>query len=213
MTTPSFEAVSSDTGDGTTGDFTGPVVTDANYAIITHHWLRADAAPTGHWCKFDNIDCVLIGSHIVVDGDNRWGILMWEHPNPGSEGAITMGWTESGGYWVNGCCTYKDVGLIDPHGTLTKASGDGTAISVTVVSDINQLVIDAAVQNSGSAIAGAGQTERLEVHDTAVLGMGSDEPGAASVVMSWTGSEARAWVSMGVPLKPHVPGNQVLIFA
>lgn len=105
--------------------------------------------------------------------------------------------------------TYTDVDQTTPRGTDVGASNpDGspsTTPSVDAASASGELVVDAVrTFNSTTTITvGAGQTSRVERE--AFSGNGpsvgaSDEPGAASVTMSWTADAACNWAIIAVPL-------------
>lgn len=204
MIAPTYESRSSASGAGTQANFTSPAVTNANYAIITIHWQRNTAPASGYHCTFDGVECTLITSRAYTSGSNYWGVLMYKHPNPGSSKAVHLSWTQSGGYWVACCSTYKDVGLNDPHGSPNTSAGKSTSPGLSVSSAVGERVIDAGSQNVTSAVAGGGQTRRLHHHDSNTLGFTSDEPGAAgNTSMNWTTNYSRDWVLVGVSLRGY----------
>lgn len=93
--------------------------------------------------------------------------------------------------------SYSNVDQVAPLGTpVTDSGGAGTSTnpSVTVSSATGKLVIDSVLMRGGNALsAGASQTERVHVDDGGIAGFdlaGSDEAGAASVVMDWTTDDA-----------------------
>lgn len=103
-------------------------------------------------------------------------------------------------------------------GTAAKANGTGTTPSVVATSAAGELVIDAL----GLYIAGANptltvdgsQTENAQDRSTNgggsnVKGGSSREAGAASVTMSWSNADSRAWAIVAVGVKP-VPAAQTV---
>ncbi|WP_461175385.1 DUF4347 domain-containing protein, partial [Uliginosibacterium flavum] len=105
-----------------------------------------------------------------------------------------------------GASSYFNVDQTATFGTVAKATGTGTAVSVNVVSASGDLVIDAIAtrQQTSNPSTGAGQTQRWTntcgVSSADPLGAGSSEAGAASVTMSWTLSGSQEWATLGVSL-------------
>lgn len=207
---PVFEAKTDGVDDTVTSvTFTSPAVTDATIAIVTLCWERDGSVITSPSATFDGNACTLIDDQSVGSAP-YWGVIMWYYPNPGSAKEIVISWTNTA-HCVGACRNYKGVGTGNPIGTAVTATGNSLTPSVNVSSASGEMVVDIAVQNTASATAGAGQTERLETHNSAVLAMGSEEAGAASVTMSWTTLNSREWAILGVPLKPALAGNQVIM--
>lgn len=214
MPIPAFEAETHDNAQTAASvTFTSPAIVDANFALVLLVYERDSANIESPSATFDGVACTYIDWNWVEVSDNYWGVVMWYVENPGSAKEVVISWTNNAQIGNGVCCTYTIVRIGDPIGTVAKATGTGTAISVEVASQVNDLVVDAASQNTDSATVGAGQTERVNYYVTAARAMVSDEPGAAAVTMSWATGDARGWATMGVPLKPQLPGSQVLIFA
>ena len=210
MSAPVFEAVTSGVVDNAiTKTIVSPAIIAANFALISLHWERDATIITNIGVTFDGNGCTHIGSR-NAGGAPWWGISMWYYANPGDQKNVVASWTNIANGVVLACRNYTRVGR-DPIRTFASADGNGVAIAVNVASVVGELVVDAAVQNTDAAAAGAGQTERLETHDTAVLGMGSEEAGATTVAMTWTGNHARIWVTGGVSLKPILGATQAII--
>ncbi len=132
--------------------------------------------------------------------------------NPTAKTAImrvTLSTTDSDGTFV-AVSSFTGVDQTTPLGTpVTAASGSGSP-TVTVSAATGDLVVDfmATKETSGNKTAGSGQTEIWDgVGPPDADGAGSTKPGAASVVMSWTGV-TEEWATIGVPLKP-APGGPV----
>jgi hypothetical protein len=126
---------------------------------------------------------------------------------------------------ASGCVTYTGVDQSTPHGTPATAKGDSAAVSVTVTSGTDKVVIDATSIRTGTTTvtAGAGQTERVERQSAAGVGnttMGmSSEDGASSVVMTWAVDDttSKVWTTIGVSLNGAAftppTGNQLTVCA
>lgn len=133
-------------------------------------------------------------------------------------GANTIAFTLAGAQ-SEVCCvasSYTGVDQSVPVGTHQSAGGtSATAAAPAVSSAAGELVVDGVFGADTNLIAvGAGQTMRQEAEDSG-NGFGaagtSDEPGAASVTMSWainTGLAASpSWAIIAVPLKPAGVGG------
>lgn len=118
-------------------------------------------------------------------------------PPSGAQNVIAS-WTGSQSGWMH-TRTYTGVDQSTPKGTPVTATGTSTTPSVTATSAVGELVVDVTTANAALTI-GAGQTSRY-IETTVVATGGSEEAGAASVVMSWSQASA-AWASVAVPLKP-----------
>ena len=93
-----------------------------------------------------------------------------------------------------------------PLGVQVMASGNSNTPSRTVVSEADEVVIDACSVASvaGDTIAvGAGQTTIFNQNNVVGLMYGTSyEPGTALNTMSWTLNNARIWSTLAVALKP-----------
>lgn len=103
--------------------------------------------------------------------------------------------------------SYTGVDQTTPLGALASASGYTTTATVNVSSASAELVSDMGVCMSAGAtlVVGADQTSRYEL-DTGESGIAafgfSDEAGASSVTMSWSGWVTDYWMIGAVPIKP-----------
>ena len=127
---------------------------------------------------------------------------------------LYVSWPSNQDETAIGGASYTGVDQTTPLGTQASATGApiSTAATVDVSSAAGELVVDvvAFLDNSGnitSLTAGAGQTARVDIDlvgglDFESFGM-SEEAGAATVTMSWTGTGTNTgWTIKGVPLKP-----------
>jgi hypothetical protein len=78
---------------------------------------------------------------------------------------------------------------------VNSAAGTGTALSTSITSATNELIIDVAdVSNAGPTMTpGGGQTQIGSTTNTSISGAISRKPGTASTTMSWTSSVSAAW--------------------
>lgn len=111
-----------------------------------------------------------------------------------------------------GAVSFTGVNQTTPY-ALTIASGDSNLVTNTVSSATNELVVDmVAVRTALTTIsAGTGQTQHYNqyaVASTIPIGASSREPGAASVVMSWSvdDGQPKKWTSHGFAMKPIPDG-------
>ena len=95
---------------------------------------------------------------------------------------------------------YSTVNQSVPHGTVVKTANNSTSISVDVASATGELVVDLVHVYNVTPGVGAGQTQRSAKSGTRARLGTSDEPGAATVTMSWTTNQAA--ILIAVPLKP-----------
>lgn len=115
---------------------------------------------------------------------------------------------------TGGAVSYKNVNQAASFGAVVKTAsffGPTNSASINVNSAANELVIDLIVVDddvSGFTV-GAGQTKRWSRQTTSAFGgltaANSDEPGAASVTMSWSWIGNEVWVILAVPLRPSPP--------
>jgi len=134
---------------------------------------------------------------------------LWYLVNPNSGAAnVSVAW--SGTHDVAaGAAAYSGVDQITSFGTVVEeyTTNDG---SINVSSAADELVVDVTSSSANNdLIAGTGQTERYNpITSFAPTVAASDEAGAASVTMSWTGYTAYS-SNIGVALKPASGGTPV----
>lgn len=83
----------------------------------------------------------------------------------------------------------------------TFALGTSTAPTTTISSAVDDLVIDILAHVDASAAVGAGQSVILQ--NAADDARSSQEPGAASVTMSWTLGSSVGWIIAALSIKPR----------
>jgi hypothetical protein len=140
-------------------------------------------------------------SNIGVISSELWYLV---NPASGTHDVIVTA-SESVLNLAAGGMSYTGVDQANPLGTYASATGFSNAMSVDVSSAVNELVVDSVAVWTGlvaAPSAGAGQTQRWNVYQNSASGAGSDEPGAATVTMSWSTTGIRYWAIGGVSLKP-----------
>lgn len=120
---------------------------------------------------------------------------------PDGTRSIVVTYATSPSYHTIHAGFYRGVNTVTPFGAAVKNVGTSTTPSSTVASATNELVIDVVATPGLLSAIGGGQTSRLAASNGTRTELGSDEPGAASTVMSWTIASA-PWVSMAMALKP-----------
>jgi len=162
---------------------------------------------------YGGVNLVFVGTDInTTAGGIRTYLYHLVDPKSGANN-IVVSYT---GNVVNGVLAVSRTG-VDPNnpiGTMVSADSSGGALTVGASSGDGELVIDSAgaVQdNPGTLNVGALQTMRVRQGTTAsfnISGGISDEPGQASVTMSWTATSSNplGWAIVAVPLKPKVGG-------
>ncbi len=103
---------------------------------------------------------------------------------------------------VIGATSWTGVNQTTPLGTLSTANGNSGTASVNVASATGEVVVDVAANiDAGLLTVGPGQTQHWNRNDVDVTGGHSNEPGAATVTMSWA-MPSDFWAIVAVPLKP-----------
>ena len=151
----------------------------------------------------------------VVHSGGKPRVEVWRliAPPTGSNNvAVTLSGGNSDKVTV-GAITYNGVNQTTPIDGVTSAQGYSTSASVTVVSQVGDLVQDAmAAISAGASSIGSGQTQRYsrEMGGSGAsnhFGVASTEPGATSVPMSWSLTESKEWVIVGFNINPSVVNN------
>ena len=148
-----------------------------------------------------------------IDGQTHssvWRIEHWYYiaPATGSSAVVATFDSDPKNSITMRVSSYCDTHQTVPIGTPAKTSGSGTAISLSVTSATNELVVDGAQTsddpNADGLTVGVGQTQRANFSQAATNHVhgGSEETGAASVNMQWTANVGSTWAIVGVSLKP-----------
>jgi len=101
--------------------------------------------------------------------------------------------------------TFTDVNQVTPVGAFSSATGGSTTASTTVTSAVDEVVFGVVASTKSSDVSftpGSGQTEKWDLFEGIANSSGTIEAGAASVVTSWTMSDAVDWAAAGVSIKP-----------
>lgn len=112
-----------------------------------------------------------------------------------------------------GASSYYGVDQENPILNNNTAVGSSGALSVTVTSNPDDMVVDAAGQGASSVLTvGGSQTQRW--NDTAGINTmsGSDkEATSTSTTMTWSGSVSGRWISSALALSPVAPNRSSLM--
>jgi hypothetical protein len=121
--------------------------------------------------------------------------------------AVSFGGGGFGAYGAAGSSSYTGVHQTTPSGAaFTAGSNQTLSVSVTVTDSVAGDMVSDVIkeyQIVGAPTAGAGQTQRWSGDDGTYQenAAASDEPGAASVVMSWTGVSTSRWTQVAAAIK------------
>lgn len=117
---------------------------------------------------------------------------------------------------TTGSASYSGVDQTTPFNAASPESAAGTTATATVniTSAVGELVIDSVNDNENAPdtlVVGGGQTTISNISvGTNTAGACSEEAGAASVTMSWSGLTLSApWAIVGVSLKPVSAGFSI----
>jgi len=129
-------------------------------------------------------------------------------------GANNVTATRSGpgdGRMVMICRSFTGVHQTTPEGTVATAYLSAANPTVAVSSAVDELVVDFTTMRAGTPVVGAGQTQRANQVDANAINTSasSDEAGATSVTMSWTGGSGFDSCIVGVPIKPASSGTDL----
>ena len=152
---------------------------------------------------YNGVSLTLVGTQSTSDNKGRIEIWQLIAPATGTHDVVGNLSGAPDGATV-GVMTFTGVNQSTPLGPFVSGSGDSGSASVTVISGADELVFDTlAVEGSTKdLIPDAGQTERWDLFQApAANGGASTEPGAASVVMSWSFPTDK-WAIGGVSIKP-----------
>lgn len=211
MTAPTFDASShvnpgsDETHTSTTWNHT---VTGSNPYLLVFLAFRVAGGMTGaSSVTYNGTSLTQLGA--ATNGST--GAEVWGLANPATgTHAVVANWTAASTADVCGAasCTGADLtGGTNTSpirgGAATTATGTSSAPSVTVSSNVNDLVFDGIGVSSLVTISsvGSGQTQDYVDADAGSnvrRGASSHEAGASSVVMDWTLSASGVWSSMGV---------------
>lgn len=104
---------------------------------------------------------------------------------------------------VAGAISFTGVHQTTPIGTAATATANSSTPTVDVSSETGGFVADVVSSFNRTFTVGASQTSRWEEENGGAFesGVGSTEPGAATVTMSWTLSAGYTWCIGALPIK------------
>jgi hypothetical protein len=197
-----FDAVTTDTYVGQTSRTIAHICTGVNrFLIVTIAVYTNAGGVTG--VTYNGVAMTLTGTATAVGGAVVYQYVLVD-PASGSNNVI-VSLSGPNWYYSFSVVSYTGVDQATPYGTAVTANGPVSAPSVTVSSATDELVVDSLAARMDPVAPGTGQTQRALINNSVdganIRAAMSDEAGAASVVMDWTGSGS-TWAQVGLPLKP-----------
>ena len=198
-------ATTTDSADASSWSFSHAVPAGSNrtllLAIATDNGEAVSGTP-----QYGSTSFGLLRTLVHSTGSPRVTLYLLIAPAVGT--ALVTGTLAATDRYTAGAISYTGVHQTSPGNGVTTAEGNtGTTMSVTVPSEVGDLVLDATANLGGSVPSvGGGQTQ---IYNEEMGGFGqsnhrattSEEAGANSVAMSWTGKQDGAeWVSIGFNL-------------
>lgn len=187
-TIPSYDNLSSGTFTTTnTKTVSHTPVTVVNGIVIAS--IHVGTAITSVSCTYNGVSMTSIGS---ASNTRQVYVFYLLNPPTGASNCIASWTTNATG--ILHVRTYNGVNQDTPLGTKVTNTGNSTAVSVTVSSATDELVIDAEVSLNPSA---CGQTQEAAGNGAGI----SRATGASSINMTWT-VPTGVWATIAVPLLP-----------
>lgn len=160
-------------------------------------------------------------THVATNtGSGRVGCTMYRQLAPSTSSVVyAVAFTSTATQITLAVRSYTGVHQSAPTGTASTASttvgAPGTAVSATVSSAADELVVDACAlrADATSPAVDSGQTQRTNFSSGATADhtfmLTSDEPGAASSQLGWSWTGSTQSDTIVVPLKPAAGGATV----
>lgn len=181
-----------------------PSSTTNGIAMICVTWQRNPIGSLNTVTYGGNAATLVASQSEVSDGTTRAELWRYVGP-PAGASTVTATFDGTKNDMRMHVSTYTGVAQGAPTGTAVTSNTFATTASVTVSSNVGELVVDCGLStpSSLSATVGAGQTERANFGDSGNhFHFGSEEAGASSVAMTWTLGTTGLAVDIGVPLLP-----------
>jgi len=207
-----FDVAGTGSGTGTTVDVTGPNVGSGTRRLLLVGIAQGNSTATltsVTWDQGGTNQAMTRISSLSYAADTR--IELWRLVNPTSGAKTLRIVSPSSVGMAVAIVAYTGVDPKTPEDPPASASGaPGSTPSVVVSSASGDLVVDAIAtkENLSAKTVGANQTERGQLGAGDELVAMSQEPGAASVTMSWGGS-FEEWAQVAVSLNP---ARRVIVF-
>lgn len=198
-TTPTYDSTSSQkhSSSATYLEWSHVLGGGSNRIVIITIAMRVVTATS---VTFNGVNCTFLTQQKPGGDVNSelWYILEADLPAAGTYTVRVNG--SSSQQWVAGAISYSDVSSL---GTPNGANGSGTAASVTIVSEVDDVVVDCcSLQSANATLAPhTSQVERWDKATSVGRGGGSTETATTtSTVMSWS-HNSDIWAITGVALK------------
>jgi hypothetical protein len=202
---PQVDAVSTDTTIGS-GFTISHTTSGSNRLMLVGVSMTKETGgvPSVTTLTYNGVSLTLVGTQSTSDNKGRIEIWQLIAPATGTHDVVGNLSGAPDGATI-GVMTFTGVNQSTPLGPFVSDLADSGSASVTVSSGADELVFDTlAVEGSTNKdlIPDASQTERWDLFQApAANGGASTEPGAASVVMSWSFPTDK-WAIGGVSIKP-----------
>lgn len=194
----------------------GSGLANALALVFVNYWSSNSTGASG--VTFGGAAMSLLGRRADV---NSGFAEIWylKAPTAGAKTVVvSMAAGAGGSYMVAGSATYQGVNQATPFNAASPQSNNGAAPtqpSLNVTSAAGERVVDTATDNELSTdtlVAGAGQTTIYNTtHGSDIAGGASEEAGAASVTMSWSGvPSGTPWSHIAASLIPAGGGGAIV---
>ena len=145
-----------------------------------------------------------------INGNARIALYQLVNPPSGTANVVVNFSTNPDKGAVINVTTYTGVDQTNPFGTFVTDQAKSINASVNVVSAAGEILYDVISVNGVYMTAGAGQTQRWNIHSGGeIYAAGSTKPGAVSTSMSWVLDLSRDWSLGAVPIKPAASQNSI----
>ncbi len=181
---------------------TGKTTAGSNRVAIIHvGWSGTSTTCT---CTYGGV-----AATVVLTANSGSGVLsaMFYFINPptgATNVVVTWGVGDATGF--AGVSSYNGADQTTPLRGSTSTTGTSSPVTATIGSAVDDIVVDAVGEYNDTLSVGAGQTSLFMSNSGAIYGAGSREDGAASVVMSWTGSTV-IWATVVASIQPVSGGG------
>ncbi|HEY7634895.1 MAG TPA: hypothetical protein VH763_05100 [Gemmatimonadales bacterium] len=212
-----FDAASTATGNLLTMSWSHTVGTGTQRLLVVGVTVR-NGLNLGVSVTYGGTGLTLLRS--TRNSDNAVRAELWYLKNPASGTANVTVTLLGAAKMAGGAVSFSGVNQTTPIGAIASDSSTGTGTTnptTTVTSATGNLVIDAVAMegSAGTVTAGANQTQRwTNTTGSAggeIRGVGSTEPGAASVTMSWTKTNNAKWAIVAASINPAAAPSLSLV--
>ena len=203
QTAPVFDAATGNNSGGTTVATISDTHTATGSNLFAKVTLMLGAAVTGLSVTYGGAAMALISSKVSPNSRYLY-VYGLVNPPPGEQ-TVTASWTTN---VIARIITesFTGVNQTTPYDAALTASGTGTAQTLAAITSSSvKLVADSLLSNAAGHVLTVGDGQTLRREETSALAMraaASTEPGAASIIMSWSTDISVDWAQIGFNLNP-----------